>query len=100
MLTGQLHPSEVSLAGWGWLGCIALVSTVAAITLFFAALSQVGPTSASILSTFEPVVTVALAAGVLAERLTPIQIVGGTLVFSAVLVLRVIPRQQSARECT
>jgi drug/metabolite transporter (DMT)-like permease len=93
-LAGQLRPGEVTLAGWGWLGCIAVVSTVGAITLFFAGLSRVGPTSASILSTFEPVVTVILAAGVLAEHLTPVQIGGGALVLTAVLVLRVVPRQQ------
>lgn len=99
-LTGQLHPGAVTLPGWGWLACIAIISTVAAITLFFAGLSRVGPTSASILSTFEPVVTVALAAGVLAEHLTPIQIAGGVLVLTAVLVLRVVPRHQLAHERT
>jgi drug/metabolite transporter (DMT)-like permease len=97
-LAGQLHPGQVTLAGWGWLACIAVVSTVGAITLFFAGLSRVGPTSASILSTFEPIVTVALAAGVLAEHLTPIQVAGGALVLTAVLVLRVVPRQRLTRE--
>jgi drug/metabolite transporter (DMT)-like permease len=47
-----------------------------------------------------PVVTVALAAGVLAEHLTPIQIAGGVLVLTAVLVLRVVPRHQLAHEHT
>ena len=42
-LTGQLRPEEVTLAGWGWLACIAVVSTVGAITLFFAGLGRVGP---------------------------------------------------------
>jgi drug/metabolite transporter (DMT)-like permease len=98
LLTGQLHPGEVTLAGWGWLACIAAVSTVGAITLFFAGLSRVGPTSASILSTFEPVVTVILAATALAEHLTRIQIAGGALVLTAVLVLRVEPRQRLAPE--
>jgi drug/metabolite transporter (DMT)-like permease len=97
-LTGQLHPGEVTLAGWGWLACIAIVSTVAAITLFFAGLSRVGPTSASILSTFEPVLTVVLAAAVLAEHLAPIQLAGGALVLTAVLVLRVGPRHPAAHE--
>jgi drug/metabolite transporter (DMT)-like permease len=95
-LTGQLRPEEVTLAGWGWLACIAVVSTVGAITLFFAGLSRVGPTSASILSTFEPVVTVVLAAAVLAEHLAPIQIAGGALVLTAVLVLRVGPQHRAA----
>jgi len=94
-LTGQLRPGAVTLAGWGWLACIAVVSTVAAITLFFAGLSRVGPTSASILSTFEPVVTVVLAAAVLAEHLAPIQLAGGALVLTAVLVLRVGSRPQA-----
>jgi drug/metabolite transporter (DMT)-like permease len=98
LLTGQLHPGGVTLAGWGWLACIAVVSTVGAITLFFAGLSHVGPTSASILSTFEPVVTVVLAAVVLAESLTLIQIAGGALVLTAVLVLRVVPRQRLVPE--
>jgi drug/metabolite transporter (DMT)-like permease len=97
-LTGQLRPGAVTLAGWGWLACIAVVSTVAAITLFFAGLSRVGPTSASILSTFEPVVTVVLAAAVLAEHLAPIQLAGGALVLTAVVVLRVRPRHQAAHQ--
>ena len=97
-LAGQLHPGEVTIAGWGWLACIAVISTVGAITLFFAGLSRVGPTSASILSTFEPVVTVVLAAVVLAEQLTPVQGAGGALVIAAVLVLRVVPRQRLAYE--
>ncbi len=93
-LTGQLRPGVVTLAGWGWLACIAIVSTVGAITLFFAGLSRVGPTSASILSTVEPVVTVVLAAAVLAEHLSPIQLAGGALVLTAVVVLRVGPRHE------
>jgi len=97
-LAGQLRPGAVTLAGWGWLACIALVSTVAAITLFFAGLSRVGPTSASILSTFEPVVTVVFAAAVLAEHLAPIQLAGGALVLTAVLVLRVGSRRQATQQ--
>jgi drug/metabolite transporter (DMT)-like permease len=47
--------------GFGWLAGIAVVSTVGAITLFFAGLQRVGPTSASILSMAEPLTTVLLA---------------------------------------
>ena len=59
-------------AGWLWIGAIALVSTVAA----------------SILSTLEPVVTVALAAAVFGESLGAVQLVGGALVLSAVVVMQ------------
>src|SRR5688500_5559724 len=60
-LLGELRPGELTAAGWGWLACLAVVSTVVAISFFFAGLRRVGPTTASILSTVEPVVTVLLA---------------------------------------
>jgi drug/metabolite transporter (DMT)-like permease len=82
---GELHPGELTAAGWGWLACLAVVSTVAAITLFFAGLDRVGPTMASILSTVEPLVTVLLAFVVFGERLGAIQLLGGVLVLAAVV---------------
>jgi drug/metabolite transporter (DMT)-like permease len=88
---GQLHPGAVSLAGWGWLASIAVVSTVAAIGLFFAGLRRAGPTSASILSTVEPVVTTLLAFIVFGETLSAVQVLGGMLVLAAVLVLVLRP---------
>jgi drug/metabolite transporter (DMT)-like permease len=86
---GQLRPADVTAAGWGWLGCLAVVSTVGAIVLFFSGLRRVGPTTASILATVEPLVTVALAFLVFGERLGGVQLVGGALVLSAVLTLNV-----------
>src|SRR5688500_13208040 len=73
---------------WGWLAAIALVSTVGAIIAFFAGLARVGPSAAAILSTLEPVVTVALAAAAFGEALTPVQLAGGVLVLAAVVVLQ------------
>jgi drug/metabolite transporter (DMT)-like permease len=84
---GELRPGALTAAGWGWLACLGAVSTVAAISLFFAGLRRVGPTAASILSTVEPVVTVLLAAIVFGEVLSPVQLLGGALVLSAVPVL-------------
>jgi drug/metabolite transporter (DMT)-like permease len=86
-LLGELRPGELTRAGWGWLACLAVVSTVAAIGLFFAGLARVGPTTASILATVEPVVTVLLAFLVFGELLGVLQLLGGTLVLAAVLVL-------------
>ena len=84
---GLLEPGRVTAAGWGWLACLALVSTVAAIALFFAGLRRVGPTAAAILSTVEPLVTVLLAFAVFGERLSPLQLAGGALVVAAVPAL-------------
>jgi drug/metabolite transporter (DMT)-like permease len=64
-----------------------MVSTVAAVSLFFAGLKRVGPTTASILSTVEPVVTVLLAFLLFGELLGSLQLVGGALVVAAVVVL-------------
>src|SRR4051812_23981258 len=58
---GDLHLGDVSAEGFGWLAGIAVVSTVGAVSLFFAGLQRVGPTTASILSTAEPLTTVLLA---------------------------------------
>jgi drug/metabolite transporter (DMT)-like permease len=77
----------VTATGWGWLLSLAVVSTVVAVSLFFAGLKRVGPTSAAILSTAEPVVTVILAFLVFGELLGPLQLLGGALVIVAVLVL-------------
>jgi drug/metabolite transporter (DMT)-like permease len=82
-------------SGSGWLAIagIAIVSTVAAITLFFAGLARVGPTQASTLSTIEPVFTVLLAALVLGETIAPVQLAGGALILAAVVLLARAPSQ-------
>jgi drug/metabolite transporter (DMT)-like permease len=93
---GDLNPGGVSAAGFGWLGGIAVVSTVGAILLFFAGLRRVGPTAASILSTIEPVVTVGLAFAVFGESLGPAQLAGGALVLTAALAVRASRRPRLA----
>ena len=87
LLTGGFS-LDLTLAGWGWIVCIALVSTVVASTTFFAGLRRTGPSTASILSTFEPVATVGLAAAILGERLSAVQTVGAGLVLSSVLLVQ------------
>jgi drug/metabolite transporter (DMT)-like permease len=82
------------------MACIAVVSTVGAISLFFAGLRRAGPTTASILATIEPVVTVGLAFLVFSETLAPVQLAGGLLVVTAVLVLNVELRTVRARWAT
>src|SRR5215203_364147 len=83
--------------GLGWIGAIALVSTVGAILTFFAGLARVGPSTAAILSVFEPVVTVALAAVVFGESLALVQLSGGALVLAAVVVVQWPGRAAAAR---
>jgi drug/metabolite transporter (DMT)-like permease len=93
---GQLQPGTVTAPGWGWLACLALVSTVAAISLQFAGIARVGPTVAAILCTVEPVVTVILAFAVFGEVLGAAQLFGGGLVLAGVIVLQLRPRERLA----
>ena len=93
---GDLRPGALSAAGFGWLAAIAVVSTVAAVSLFFAGLARVGPTTASIVSTAEPVTTVVLAFLVFGESLSAVQLAGGALVIGAVFVLSAPVRRRAA----
>lgn len=79
-------------AGWFWIACIVLVSTVLAVLAFFAGLKRTGASTTSILSTFEPVVSTALAAAVLGEVLTPVQLFGALLVLAAAVIVQLRPR--------
>ncbi|MCU1691120.1 MAG: protein of unknown function transrane [Frankiales bacterium] len=76
-----------SVGAWSALVAVALVSTVVAVTAFFAALPRLGASDIAVVSTAEPVVAVGSAAVVLGERLGPLQVAGGVLVLLAVVVL-------------
>jgi drug/metabolite transporter (DMT)-like permease len=82
--------------GWLWLGLIAVVSTALPISTFFAGMARVGPSTASILSTFEPVVTVALAYLAFSERLSAAQLGGAALVLAAAVLLAAPARAPEA----
>jgi drug/metabolite transporter (DMT)-like permease len=85
--TGGLHPERLSGAGWGWIAALAVISTVVAVSLLFAGLRRVGPTTSSILANVEPVVTVVLAFVVFGELLSPLQLVGAAAVLAAVVLI-------------
>ena len=85
---GELRPGAVGAEGWLALLGLAVVCTVGAIGAFFAGLRRVGPTTASILATGEPVVTVALAFAAFGETLAAVQLAGGALVVAAVVAVR------------
>jgi drug/metabolite transporter (DMT)-like permease len=86
-LTGGLD-LDFGVAGWLWIGCITVISTVLAMLAFFAGLRRTGPSTVAILSTFEPVVTTALAALTLQELLTPVQLMGALVVLSSAALVQ------------
>ncbi len=84
-----IHGTTYPTTSTGWIAiiAIALISTVLAFVTFFTGLKRIGPTTTSTLSTFEPIVAVVLAAIVLGETISPIQILGGILILAAVVLL-------------
>ncbi|MEH6460905.1 DMT family transporter [Chitinimonas sp. JJ19] len=77
--------------GWTAIAAIGVMCSVIAALAFFAGLARVGASEAAMLSTFEPVVTVVLAAGLLGERLSVSQCLGGAVIIAAVLLLAKSP---------
>jgi drug/metabolite transporter (DMT)-like permease len=88
ILTAINHPHwPSSSVGWWAIAAITLIATVIPVVTFLAGLKIIGPTNASMLSTFEPVVTVLLAALLFGERLGPVILVGGGLILASVILL-------------
>lgn len=88
---GGLEPAAVAPAGWAAIAGLAVACTVVPIAAFLLALPRIGPGTASILSTFEVVVGVALAAILLGESLSGVQVLGAALVVAAVVALQLQP---------
>lgn len=80
-------PREAS--GWAAVALVAVVSTVVAFWSFLAGMELTGPTTAALVSTLEPVVTVLASIVLLSERLTMGTVLGGCLVVAALLVTAV-----------
>ncbi|AXR83270.1 DMT family transporter [Natrarchaeobaculum sulfurireducens] len=75
-------------SAWGVALAIAIFATVVPVLTFFAGITKIGASRASIISTAEPGVTVALGAVVLGEPVTAVTIVGGTLVVVGVILIQ------------
>jgi drug/metabolite transporter (DMT)-like permease len=84
-------PGDVPAEAWPGLIAIGVVSTFIAIQTFYAGTKRVGAAQASLISTVEPIWTVVLAALLLGERLTPIQLLGGALILVAVVIAQTAP---------
>jgi drug/metabolite transporter (DMT)-like permease len=85
--SGSLHLGFAA-AGWGWIAALSLGSTVLGISAFLVGMRDVGPGTASIVSTAEPAVTVGLATTIYGEALGSSQVFGAVLVLGAVVILQ------------
>jgi drug/metabolite transporter (DMT)-like permease len=84
VFTGFSPPTQMK--GYIATVLIALISTVLAVWAFFTGLEKVGPSTASIVSTLEPVVTVLASVFILSEKLMVNTLIGGILIIMALFV--------------
>ncbi len=96
---GAVRGVTVPATATGWIGVIgvAVIATVIAITTFLIGLRLIGPTSASVLSTAEPVTTVVLAALVLGEPIGLLAAAGGIAILAGALLLAFEPNRETPR---
>jgi drug/metabolite transporter (DMT)-like permease len=86
VLTGTLS-FAFAASGWLWVGLAAIVSTVLAVLFFLNGMQRVGPSTAAILSTLEPPVTVSLAFVTFGEALGALQLAGAFAVLAAAVLV-------------
>ena len=82
----SFSPSAVPASAWPGVIGVALVATAFAVQAFYAGARRVGAARSALISTVEPIYTIALAAVLLGESLAPVQLVGGALILGGVLL--------------
>jgi drug/metabolite transporter (DMT)-like permease len=80
--------SGYSQTQWGYMLYIALVGTLLPFGLFFEGVNRIRSTRATITSTAEPISAALIAYLFLGEALEPLQILGGALVITAIVLLQ------------
>lgn len=89
---------NLSWGTWMGIGGIALFSTIIAMLTFFEGIKRLGATSASIISTSEPLMTVVLAVILLHEHLTFLQAVGGIFVVMGGVLAVLSPKPKNIHQ--
>lgn len=82
----SLSPADVPAEAWLPLLGLGVIATALAIQTFYAGVKRVGAARASLISTIEPVYTIALAMLLFGEHLEPVQVLGGGIVLAAVIL--------------
>lgn len=88
-----LSPAGWSSTVWWLLAAIVVIPTFLAIVLYLEGIRGLGPSQAAVISTLEPLFTIALAWQFLDERLTGLQLAGAALVLSGVVAAEVLARR-------
>lgn len=87
LATGTLNFAITPSGWWSILG-LSVFSTALPIVFLFTGMQWIEASRAAIISTFEPVFTVAIAYVVLSESLRTVQLVGGMIILAAIIILQ------------
>jgi len=90
-------PGAIPEAAWGGIAGIGIVSSFVAVQAFYAGAHRIGAARASIVSTVEPLWTIALANLLFGEVLGPLQLVGGSMILAGVVIAQTGPPGPTAR---
>ncbi len=83
-VNGEIQPPETAR---GWIGVLGnAVSYAVGLTCLFASIRHLGAVRTAVTINLEPVVSVALAAAVLGEALSLVQLLGGLVVLAGILL--------------
>ena len=77
---------NLSLMGWFWAAMMAFVGGAIAVTFFFIGLSKIGPSSAALISLFEPLTSIFAALLLFGNSMTALQWLGGLLILVATAI--------------
>ncbi len=96
VLRHPVLPGSIPPAAWPGIVGVGVVSGFVAVQFFYAGAQRVGAAQASLLSTVEPLWTIAAAGVLLGERLTPVQLLGGAFILAGVVLSQTGPRGEPA----
>jgi drug/metabolite transporter (DMT)-like permease len=92
LFSGQLTFS-LAPAAWGLAVIIGVLVSICAVTFFQLGVMNAGPPTASMISTVEPITSIAFGAIILSEELTLFKVAGGVLIVSSVGVISFLERK-------
>jgi drug/metabolite transporter (DMT)-like permease len=90
-------PADVKPEAWPGILAVGIVAGYVPVQAFYAGAQRIGAAQASLVSTVEPLWTIAAAAAVYGERLGPIQLVGGALILAGVVLSQTSPPGRRGR---
>jgi drug/metabolite transporter (DMT)-like permease len=97
VLQHPVLPADIPPAAWPGIVGVGVVAGFVAVQFFYAGAQRVGAAQASLLSTVEPLWTIAAAGVLLGERLTAVQLMGGVLILAGVLLSQTGTRGERAQ---